>query len=116
MSTKTIRVSEGTYHKVAKLGNLEETFDSVLDRIATEALEDKRKAISPEVVRKGSVEVQTQTDNGKFVNMDYRVIDVPARTIEMPTVPGNPAMGTVSQIGTSNNNSKFFKPKMDGRS
>lgn len=38
MSTKLIRVSEQTYDKIAQLGTLKDSFDSVLSRLASSQL------------------------------------------------------------------------------
>jgi len=38
-ATKVIRVSENTYRMIAKLGTLEDSFDSVLKRLASDKIE-----------------------------------------------------------------------------
>ncbi len=60
--------------------------------------------IGPEVVRKGSVAVQTSINNGEIITGSYEVIDTPAREEKS---------GNVTIKGTPSNNSVFYKPKLD---
>jgi predicted CopG family antitoxin len=41
-TTKTIRVSEQTYEKIAKCGTFGDSFDSLLDRLASSNLNERK--------------------------------------------------------------------------
>lgn len=106
----SVSLSKDTLEKVDEARGLipRSTF---FEKVVTESLSGR---VGPEVVKSGSVEIQKS--NGETVAMGYKVHDIPAKVIEMPTVQDNPAMGVTRSIGTPNNNSVIVKPDMSRRS